>query len=188
MEEIKISVSEKTAQRLKELAASLGVSREELIAVTLDVIGDYANELREVAEELKVGKEKRHQSAMEELVFYGIEAYGLVRAILSSMGATGCYELEELSIEPNAALLEVELVALEGCPFQADRLSIAWSPEGVRVEAYYYAESPERPGKIEAEWFYLPDEGAIVIAFTGKELPRIEQVEEEFKKLVGSNG
>lgn len=186
MEEIRARVSERTAQKLEELAKALGSSKEELASVVLDVLAEYARDIEEVGKEIRVSDEKRLQSTMEELVFYGVEAYRLVRVILKEMGAEGCYELEELSLEPAGSLLEVELVALERCPHKADRLSIAWSPAGARIEALYYTERPERPGEVEAEWFYLPDEGALVIAMIGDKLPRLKEVDEMFDKLLGS--
>lgn len=188
--ELKISISKSVYDKISGLAEALKTKPEDLVKTMLEVLADYTSEVSRLGASLAVSDEKRATSTFEELLYYGVESWrSLVEVLLDILGAKGCYELESIDFEPLEPLLEIEMVALEGCKFKADRLVVSWSTKGVMVEVFYYLESRPKPApqvSLAYEWSYLPDEHAVVVSVTGSsiaEIPRIEVIDREAEKL-----
>ncbi len=189
--EVCASLDPGDAEALDELAGRLGVSREELASIVLDVIADYRGLIGEWADKLRVRKEHKAVSIFEELVYYGVEAWrGLVEPVLRRLHASGRFELEMIEFDPDTPAIEMEFYALEGSDLMADRLRIYWTPKGATMEVYYYLEEGIEPpiaSKQEAQWDYLPDEHAIVITVTAptiSKLPPIHAVDRRAEAIL----
>lgn len=183
---MKLNVNSRVYEAIEKLARRLNTNVEGLALALLDIVAEYSNDIAGLGRELAVSDDKRAVSTLEELIYYGIESWrNIINNLLGIIKARGCYELESLDFEPLEPLVEVEMVALEGCRYEADKLSLTWSPKGVVLEAYYYLE----PGvKLEPhttlayEWSYLPDEHAIVVSITAssiEQIPTLDSIEKE---------
>jgi len=188
--ELRVVVDRRVYERILRLSEAFKTKPEDFTAALLDVLSDYSDDIVSLGRDLAVSDDKRALSTLEELVFYGVESWrSIVNVILELLGARGCYELESIDFEPLEPLIEIEVVALEGCKFKADRVTISWSPRGVVLEAFYYLESRPRPEpkvKLAYEWSYLPDEHAVVVSVTGTsiaEMPRLQALDAEVEKL-----
>jgi len=188
--ELRVVVDRRVYERISRLSEAFKTKPEDFTATLLDVLSDYSDDIASLGRDLAVSDDKRALSTLEELVFYGVESWrSIVNTILEFLEARGCYELESLDFEPLEPLVEIEVVALEGCKFKADRVTISWSPRGVVLEAFYYLESRPRPEpkvKLAYEWSYLPDEHAVVVSVTGAsiaEMPRLQALDAEVEKL-----
>ncbi len=187
---IEVKISEEAYSRLSQLSGKLGVSVDSLASSTLDVIASYSQDIAVLGSKLAVPQDKRVYSVFEELIYYGILGWReVVDKILEHLEAVGSFELESMEFEPLGPLIEVEMVALEASKLKADALRIAWSPQGVTLEVYYYLEAEVKPaprGELKYEWSYLPDEHAVVINVTANsiaELPKLKIVDGEAGKL-----
>jgi len=183
--EIRVEIDDEKVKKLEGLVAALGVNLNELTYILLDITSSYAGELKGWANDLRVKKENKPYSVFEELFFYGLEAWrSLVAKILNKLRARGRFELEALDFDPGEPSIEIEMVALEGSDLKADRLRIYWTLKGVTMEVYYYMEEglePPRPQeKSPTDWYYLPDEHAVVLVFRAEDidgLPPIHAVD-----------
>ena len=178
-----IEVPEDALELARSLAERLGSSPEELIAVMLDVIASYRDDIEKWALEMKVKKEHRVEALMEELVYYAVAAKNnLVDRILDRLRARGRFELEHLELDPDTGVLEVEFVAFEGSDLAADRVRVGWGPDGVIVEAYYYLEEDvpppryRKPRDPRIDISYLPDEHAVVVSARGRSLSELPPI------------
>jgi hypothetical protein len=188
--ELRLNVDPKIYEAVSKLAQSLNTTVSDVTLALLDILAEYSNDIAGLGRDLAVSDDKRAVSTLEELVYYGIESWrNIVNTLLDIVKARGCYELESLDFEPLEPLIEVEMVALEGCRYKADKLSLAWSPKGVILEVYYYLEPGVKPGlhiTLAYEWSYLPDEHAVVISVTASsiaQIPPLEDIEREAEKL-----
>ncbi len=174
---VQVDVDEESYSQLEKLASSLGVGVGRLASILLDAAASYSSEIAAMASEIRVRRENKPYSVIEELFYYGVEAWrGIVQKILDKLKARGRFELEELDLDPSEPSIEVELVALEGSDLKADRVRINWSLDGVIVEAYYYVEEfyEHVPAKLQGfDMAYLPDEEALLVSRTGRSLDHI---------------
>ncbi|MEB3845380.1 MAG: hypothetical protein LRS48_06875 [Desulfurococcales archaeon] len=175
---IVVELPEEALDGLERLSATLKVRPEDVLASAGSVFADYSEDLSRWGLELKVRREHRLDSLMEEVVYYAVTSYrNVVSRLLDRLKAKGRFELEHFEIIPEDSTLVVELVALEGSDIAADRVRIVWSPEGVLVEAYYYLEEdlepPLRRNPEGFSWDYLPDEHAIVVAVQAKSMREV---------------
>ncbi|MDM7274865.1 MAG: hypothetical protein P3X22_001910 [Thermoprotei archaeon] len=187
---IEVKVSEDAYSRLSQLAGKLGVSVDSLASSALDVIASYSQDISVLGFKLAVPQDKIVFSVFEELIYYGVLGWReVVNKILEHLDAVGLFELEDMEFDPLGPLIEIEMVALEASTLKADSLRVAWSPQGVAMEVYYYLEGKAKPaprGEVKYEWSYLPDENAVVISVTAgsiAELPTLRNVESEAAKL-----
>ncbi len=188
--ELRLEVDSKVYEEVDKLAKGLGSSVANLIIAVLDVLADYSNDIVSLGRELAISEDKRVISALEELVYYGVESWrNIVNPLLDYLKARGCYELESLDFEPLEPLIEIEMIALEGCKYKVDKLILTWSAKGISLEAYYYLEDGIKPSPsttLTYEWSYIPDENAIVIsiiASTITQVPPLDSIEKELEKL-----
>lgn len=186
-----VELGDEEARKLEGLAAQLGVDLERMTSVMLEVAASYAGELKSWSQELRVKREHKPYSLFEELFFYGVEAWrSLVARVLDHLKARGRFELEALDFDPREPSVEIEMVALEGSDLKADRIRIYWTPRGVALEVYYYLEKgvepPQPKERVDFEWYYLPDEHAVVLAFEAEDvtgLPPIHAVDRMAESL-----
>ena len=191
--EIRFKIDRDKAVKLQKLANELGVDLNTMASNIIDVISSYSGDIALWARTLKVKRHNKPVSIFEELVYYGVEAWrGLVAKILDKLNAKGRYELEELDFDPDEPGFEIEMVALEGSDLKADVIRLHITPRETILEAYYYLEEGEEPPspkkEIPFEWYYLPDEHAVVIAAkasTVSMLPKIHVVDKVASELMG---
>jgi hypothetical protein len=188
--ELRLEVDPGVYEKIGKLAEKLNTNVANIVLQVLSVLADYSNDIVGLGELLAVSGDKRAVSTLEELIYYGVESWrSIVNPLLGYLGAVGCYELESIDFEPLEPLLEVEMVALEGCRYKVDRFTLTWSPKGVSLEAYYYLERGVRPSpkaSIAYEWSFLPDENAIVVSITAPsiaQIPQLEAIDRELGKL-----
>ncbi|MCE4599872.1 MAG: hypothetical protein F7C81_06725 [Desulfurococcales archaeon] len=190
MAELKVNVDSETLELLESLADKLASTSKDLAAYLLEAVASYSDDLVRWGLDLRVKRSNRAPSLIEELIFYGVEAWkGIVSRVLDVLHARGRFELEEIDLDPLEPSLEMEFVALEGSDLKADRLRINWSFDSVIVEAYYYLEEGEEPiYNPQVDGFdvsYLPDENAIVVAATGSSLKSIPPIHVFDKVVMG---
>jgi hypothetical protein len=188
--ELRLEVDPGVYEKIGKLAEKLNTNVTNIVLHVLSILADYSNDIVGLGELLAVSGDKRAESTFEELIYYGVESWrSIVNPLLGYLGAVGCYELESIDFEPLEPLLEVEMVALEGCRYKVDRFTLTWSPKGVSLEAYYYLERGVRPSpkaSIAYEWSFLPDENAIVVSITAPsiaQVPQLEAIDRELGKL-----
>jgi hypothetical protein len=188
--ELRLEVDPGVYEKIEKLAEKLNTNVTNIVLHVLSILADYSNDIVGLGELLAVSGDKKAESTFEELIYYGVESWrSIVNPLLGYLGAVGCYELESIDFEPLEPLLEVEMVALEGCRYKVDRLTLTWSPKGVSLEAYYYLERGVRPSpkaSIAYEWSFLPDENAIVVSITAPsiaQIPQLEAIDRELGKL-----
>ncbi|MCE4602995.1 MAG: hypothetical protein F7C08_03280 [Desulfurococcales archaeon] len=186
-----VEVGEESLGELERLAKSLGTEPGRLLSILAEVASSYAEDLISMARVLRVRRENKPYSIVEEIFYYGVEAWrGIVDKVLTRLKARGRYELEELDLDPDDPSIEIELIALEGSDLKADKVRINWSIHGVIVEAYYYiGEYYERvPARLRGfDVSYLPDEEALLISYTGDSLssvPPLHVFDEAAKSIV----
>ncbi len=188
---LRVELGDEEARKLEGLAAHLGVDLERMASIMLEVAASYVGDLKSWSQELRVKKEHRPYSIFEELFFYGVEAWrSLVAKVLDHLKARGRFELEALDFDPREPSIEIEMVALEGSDLKADRIRIYWTLRGVTLEVYYYLEEgvepPHPKEKVDFEWYYLPDEHAVVLVFEAEGiegLPPIHAVDRKAELL-----
>ncbi|MEM1873034.1 MAG: hypothetical protein QXS85_04845 [Acidilobaceae archaeon] len=187
---LSVEIKRSALEKLSKLAERLSTSPERLLSTLADVLSDYSDRLPALGSKLKVADSVRAESVVEELVFYGLVAWEeLSEKILGALGASGCYELNDLEFEPLEPYLELEFVALERCELRADVVVVKWAPGESVVEAHYYLEdrpAPQKPVETAYEWHYEPDEHAVVMRASAKSfgaLPSIARLDEEAGKL-----
>ena len=188
--ELRLEVDPGVYEKIGKLAEKLNTNVANIVLQVLSILADYSSDIAGLGELLAVSSDKRAESTFEELIYYGVESWrSIVNPLLGYLGAVGCYELESIDFEPLEPLLEVEMVALEGCRYKVDRFTLTWSPKGVSLEAYYYLERGVRPSpkaSIAYEWSFLPDENAIVVSITAPsiaKIPQLEAIDRELGKL-----
>ena len=188
--ELRLEVDPGVYEKIGKLAEKLNTNVTNIVLQVLSILADYSSDIAGLGELLAVSGDKKAESTFEELIYYGVESWrSIVNPLLGYLGAVGCYELESIDFEPLEPLLEVEMVALEGCRYKVDRLTLTWSPKGVSLEAYYYLERGVRPSpkaSIAYEWSFLPDENAIVVSITAPsiaQIPQLEAIDRELGKL-----
>ncbi|MEB3861428.1 MAG: hypothetical protein GSR84_04320 [Desulfurococcales archaeon] len=175
-----VEVEEEVLRELERVAGALGIDAGRLLSILAEVASSYAEDLIGMAGVLRVRRENKPYSVIEEIFYYGVEAWrGVVDKVLVRLKARGRYELEELDLDPDDPSIEMELVALEGSDLKADRIRVNWSPHGVIVEAYYYiGEYYERvPARLRGfDVSYLPDEEALLVSYTSDSLSKVPPI------------
>ncbi len=191
MASISVVVDEEVYKGLEEVASRLNVGVEELVGILMELAYSYRDYIASMGEGLRVRRENKARSVLEEVFYYGVEAWrGVVDKVLDRLKARGRFELEELDLDPDEPSIEMELVALEGSDLRVDRVRINWSIDGVIVEAYYYIGEyyehvPARVGRFDVA--YHPDEEAVVVTRTGSRLADIPPLH-EFDRVVEELG
>lgn len=188
--ELRLELNKEELEKLIKLSEKLKSSPERVIKSLVDVLSDYSDKIGALGSKLKVKDEVLAESVFEELVFYGVVVWEeIVNKVLDSLGASGCYELHDMEFEPVKSYLGLEFVALERCDLKADVVVVKWDPNEVVLEVFYYLEekpAPQKTIKTSYEWFYEPDEHAVIIRVPLKSLleaPKLADIDVEVKKL-----
>lgn len=188
--ELRLELSKEKLEKLAKLSEKLKCSPDRLVKSLIEVLSDYSDRVGALGSRLRVKDEVLVNSVFEELIFYGVVAWEeVVERVLNRLGASGCYELNDLDFEPSKPYLELEFVALELCDLKADVVVVKWSPDEVVLEVSYYLENRPAPHKsVETsyEWFYEPDEHAVVFRASSRSflrLPKLADIDKEAEKL-----